>query len=204
MMELLLIGDGHCSTAIDVIGLKGRFQIRGIVQRKEDGNGPVSGDPILGDDADLRHLLEEKKNAFVTVGQIKPAAIRRGISLRLRELQAPLPLIVSPQAYVPRHARVGEETLLADGAMINALVGVGENCVINSVAPAEYDAEVDDHVRVSTGAWVNEGVSIESGCFIDSGAVPHERICVGVNSVIDAGCVVKRDVTPGSVLQNRP
>lgn len=205
MKEILLVGGGgHCRAAIDVIEAEGRFAIRGIVQPKVDGVEPVLGYPILGEDADLSVLLAETPLALVTVGQIKTPAIRLRLFEQLKNLGAVMPVIVSPSAYVSRHARVEEGTLIMHGAIVNAGARIGANSIVNSLTLVEHDAEIGNHCHISTGARVNGGVIIEDGCFVGSGAVLREGIRIGSGSVIGAGCVVTRDVAPNTLSKPHP
>lgn len=201
---LLVGGGGHCRAAIDVIEAEARFAIRGIVQPKTDGVEPVLGYPVLGEDADLPALLAETPQALVTVGQIKTPAIRLRLFEQLKNLGAVMPVIVSPRAYVSRHARVEEGTLIMHGAIVNASARIGANSIVNSLALVEHDVEVGNHCHISTGARVNGGVIIEEGCFVGSGAVLREGIRIGSGSVIGAGCVVTSVVAPNTLLKPHP
>lgn len=202
MKPILLIGGGgHCRACIDVIEAEGRFQVKGIVRPRSDGTEPVLGYPVLGEDADLPNLLADTPHALITVGQIKSPAVRMRLFELLKKLNASIPVVVSPNAYVSRHARVEEGTLVMHGAIVNAGARVGINGIINSQALIEHDAEIGNHCHISTGARINGGVIIEAGCFIGSGAVLHEGVRIGANTVVGAGCVVAHDVAPNALLK---
>ena len=203
MNSILLIGGGgHCVAVVDVIELEGNFQITGIVRPKSDGTEPVLGYPVLGDDDDLPRLLEETPQALVAVGQIATPALRIRLFERIKTLKAATPVIISPRAYVSRRAELEEGTLVGHGAIINAGVRVGFNCIINSLALVEHDVRVGNHCHISTGARVNGGVIIEDGCFVGSGTVLREGVRIGANSVVGAGCFVARDVATNSRLKS--
>lgn len=201
---LLIGGGGHCRAAIDVIESEGNFAITGIVQPKADGLEPVLGYPVLGEDADLPVLLADTPQALVTVGQIKTPATRIRLFEQLKHLGAVMPVIISPRAYVSRHASVKEATLIMHGVIVNANAKIGANNIINSLALVEHDAAIGNHCHISTGARVNGGVIIEDGCFIGSGAVLREGIRIGSGSVIGAGCVVTGDVASNALLKAHP
>ncbi len=202
MKSILLIGGGgHCRACIDVIETEGRFQIKGIIQPRSDGAEPVLGYPVLGDDADLPDLLADTSHALITVGQIRSPAVRTRLFGLLKELNASMPVVVSPNAYVSRHALVEEGTLVMHGAIINAGARVGVNGIVNSQALIEHDAVIGNHCHISTGARVNGGVIIEAGCFIGSGTVLREGVRIGANTVVGAGCVVTHDVASNALLK---
>lgn len=204
MKPLLLIGGGgHCRAAIDVIEACGSFSIKGIVQPKKDGVEPVLGYPVLGDDLAIPSLLTMSPYVLITVGQIKTPAVRATLFNLLRSLNAVLPIVVSPHAYVSRHVTIGDGGLVMHGAIINSGARIGLNVIVNTLALLEHDVQVGDHCHISTGARVNGGVQVESGCFIGSGAVIVQGIRIGAGSVIGAGCIVTRNVAENTVMKAR-
>jgi len=204
MKPILLIGGGgHCRSCIDVIEAEGTYQIQGIVQPVSDGKEPVLGYPVLGCDDDLPYLLERITCALVTVGQIKSPAIRIKLYGTLKNNDASLPVIVSPNAYKSGHASVAEGTILMHGSVVNARARIGANCIINSQALIEHDAEIGPHCHISTGARVNGGAKIGSGSFVGSGAVLKEGINLGERVVIGAGQVILHDVPDGTTVSGR-
>ncbi|MDF1683496.1 MAG: acetyltransferase [Legionellaceae bacterium] len=202
MKPLLLIGGGgHCRAAIDVIESTGCFTIQGIVQPKKDDITHVLGYQILGEDSDLPNLLAEIPCVLVTVGQIKQSGLRQHLFEMLQTLKAEAPVIISPNAYVSRHACLGEGTLVMHGAIVNSAARIGLNCIINTLALIEHDVQLGNHCHISTGARVNGGVVIEDHCFIGSGAVIHQSVRICSGSVIGAGCVIASDVTANTVVR---
>ncbi|MGO7134354.1 acetyltransferase [Rhizobium leguminosarum] len=202
MSGLLLVGGGgHCRSCIDVIEADARYAIRGVVDRQPAAVADLLGYPLLGDDAMLASLLERERNALVTVGQIKSAKARIRLYSLLKSIDAILPSIVSPYAYVSKHAGLGEGTILFHGAIVNARAFAGRNCIVNSRALVEHDAVVGDHCHVSTGAIVNGSCHIGNGTFVGSGAVVHNGVKIGSGCVIAAGAVVKNDVPDGTLMR---
>jgi sugar O-acyltransferase (sialic acid O-acetyltransferase NeuD family) len=200
---LLLGGGGHCRAAIDVIEAEGYFEVKGIVQSKACDTAPVLGYPVIGTDDDLPVLLVKTPQALVTVGQIKTPEIRLRLFEQLKREGARMPVIVSPTAYISRHASIEEGTLIMHGAIVNAGALVGVNCIINNLALVDHDAKIGNHCHISTGSRVNGGVIIDDGCFIGSGAILMEGVRIGFHSVIGAGCIVANDISPKTLLKNQ-
>ena len=198
MSGLLLIGGGgHCKAAIDVIEAA-RLPIAGVLERPGTDLTNVLGYPILGDDDALSALVLQGHAILVTIGQIKSAEPRiRAFKLAMAA-GARMPNVVSPRAYVSRHAELGDGTLVMHGAVINAAVRVGRNVIVNSLALIEHDVVVGDHCHVATGARVNGNVTLGAGCFIGSGAVLKNGITIGAGSVIGAGALIRHNIPEGS------
>ena len=184
--KLILIGGGgHCAACVDVVELAKEYEIAGFVDR--DANSKLLDYPLLGSDESLAELRREFDFALITVGQIKSPAIRNRLFQQVKSMGYTLPSIISPRAYVSRHAVIGEGTIIMHDALINSRANVGCNCIINSKALVEHDAVVEDNCHISTGAIVNRGTLVRRGTFIGSNAVTKEAAKTKENDFIKAG-----------------
>lgn len=192
MKSILLIGaGGHCKACIDVIEQIGEWQIAGIIDRKDSGVNEVLGYPVIGCDDDLEELRKQYDYAFVTVGQIRSAELKIKLFNQIKLLGFKQPGLVSPLAYVSKHATLGEGTIVMHYAMVNAAAKVGDNCIVNSKALIEHDAVIENHCHISTGATINGGVVVGEQSFIGSHATTKQTITISPKSFIKAGSVVK-------------
>jgi sugar O-acyltransferase (sialic acid O-acetyltransferase NeuD family) len=192
---ILLGGGGHCRSCIDVIESEGRFEIAGIVDSFDDGDvANLFGYPVIGADEDLPELRKQFTYAFVTVGQIRSASVRRRLFDRLSELGFEIPVVVSPRAYVSAHAHIASGTIVMHDALVNAGATVSENCIVNSKALIEHDAQVEADCHISTGAIINGGVDVGAGTFFGSQAVSVQGISIAAGSFVKAGSLEKGDL----------
>lgn len=202
--SLLLLGaGGHARACIDVIEQEGRFEIGGLVGLPYEVGTRVLGYPVLGADADLARLLGEYKHALVAVGQIKTPEPRMRLFEIVERSGCALPVIVSPRAYVSRHATLGAGTIVMHGAVVNAGAVVGRNCIINSQSLIEHDAEIGDHCHVATAVAINSGVRVRSASFIGSNSSVRQVTEIGERSVIGMGQRVLTDCEAGTWLPSR-
>ena len=192
MKDIILIGGGgHCKSVIDVIEQEGQFVIAGIVDKPELLGKKILGYPVVGIDSDLKSLAKRFTFAHVTVGQIKSPDARIKLCGLAKQAGFILPKIVSPRAYVSKHAVIGEGTVIMHDVLINSGVTIDCNCIINSKALIEHDCKISKNCHISTNVIINGNVNIEEGCFIGSGAVTNNSITIKKNSFIKAGSLVK-------------
>lgn len=190
--EILLIGGGgHCRSVIDVIEAEGKYTIAGIIDRKELIGSEVFGYEVIGCDDDLPALVSHYPNATITVGQVRSAEVRKKLFAFLDSCGYLLPSIISPRAYVSKHALLGRGTVVLHDALINAQAQIGDNCIINSKALIEHECKVGNHCHISTAAVLNGATQIGSGSFIGSNAVSKEGAIVPEDSFIKAGSIIK-------------
>jgi sugar O-acyltransferase (sialic acid O-acetyltransferase NeuD family) len=183
---ILLGGGGHCVSCIDVIEQGNKFEIAGIVDEYVNGE-MLLGYPVLGSDADLEVLRSSYDYALVTVGQIKSPSIRIRLFEYARSLGYTLPTVISPRAYVSRHASMGEGTIIMHDALVNSCVTIGRNCIINTKSLVEHDAVIEDNCHISTGAIINGGAMVRQGTFVGSNAVTRGAVETNESDFIKAG-----------------
>lgn len=189
MEKIILIGGGgHCKSCIDIIEQTKKYEIIGILDPHKSGS--LLGYPIINqDDTYIEELVKKDYYFLIAIGQIKTAGKRTEIYELLKNYKAKIATIISPLAYVSKHAIIKEGTIIMHHALINAGATVEENCIINSKALIEHDATVHKHTHISTGAIINGGVKVLKNSFFGSGAVSKEYI--EVDGFIKAGSLVK-------------
>lgn len=197
---ILVGGGGHCRSCIDVIECEKRFQILGIVEKVAGVcRSNVLGYPVLGLDEDLPQLRQMAQNALVSLGQIKTPEVRARLFRMLQDIGFKLPVIISPLAYVSKHATIGTGTIVMHGAIVNASATVGDNCIINSNALIEHEVTIENNCHISTGAMLNGGAVIASQSLVGSGVVVKENISIGRRCVVGAGATVVKDLVDNKI-----
>jgi sugar O-acyltransferase (sialic acid O-acetyltransferase NeuD family) len=192
MNKIILIGGGgHCRSIIDVIEQEARFEIAGIIDKSKQLGSLVLGYPIIGDDNELENLSKKYEYALIAVGQIKAPLIRINLYNLAIKYGFQMPYIISPKAYVSKHAKIGNGTVVMHDSIVNANSVIGENCIINSKALIEHDCTILNHCHISTNATINGGVTIEEECFIGSNSTIVEMTRITKNSFIKAGILFK-------------
>ena len=188
---ILVGGGGHCKSCIDVIEQEQRFQITGIISLPEKTEQNILGYKIIGSDEDLENIAKKYEHFFITIGQIKSPEKRIIIYEKLKKLNVNLPTIISPLAYVSKHAKIGDGTIIMHHAIINAGAKIGNNCIINNKALMEHYAVIEAHCHISTGGIINGGVAVGKGSFFGSGAISKEYVKIKEYSFIKANSIYK-------------
>lgn len=205
MEPLILIGGGgHCRSAIDVIEAEGRWNIKGITDRKENLGNTVTGYEIVAPDDELPELITKYKHCLVTVGQLKSASLKRKLFEMAAGCGAIFPVISSPHAIISDHAEIGSGTIIFHHTVVNSGTVTGVNCIINTGAVVEHDVVIGDHVHIAPGAVVNGHCRIGSGSLIGSGAVVVQQVGIGENVIIGAGSVVIRSISEPGIYAGIP
>jgi sugar O-acyltransferase (sialic acid O-acetyltransferase NeuD family) len=203
--SIILIGaGGHCKSCIDLILSTKQYTIAGIVDVKEKVGTSVLGFPVMASDDDLDTLVKKYDYFVVTVGQIKSPAARIRVYEQLQSLGANIPSIVSPHAYVSPFAKLAAGVMVFHHAVINAVVDIGDNCIINNKALIEHDTTIGAHCHISTAAVLNGAVQVGKGTFIGSNATIRQGITIGAFCTVGAGSAVLTDVAAHAIVAGSP
>ena len=187
---ILIGGGGHCLSVIDVVEQEDKYNIKGILDDTKKGD--VLGYPILGNRDLVRELSTEEVFFLITIGQIKSSSTREDIALLLDSCKANLATVISPLAYVSKHATIGEGSVIMHNAIINAKAKVGKHCIINTKANIEHNVQIGDFCHISTCATVNGDTIVGKRTFIGSNATISNNITIVEKSIISAGNFIKR------------
>ena len=192
MKKIILIGGGgHCKSVIDVIEQEKKFKIAGIIDKPKLLGSRILDYPVIGDDKNLINLAKKYKNAMITVGHIKSPMIRKNLFNLAVKAGFNFPIIISPNAYVSVHSKIGQGTIIMHNAVVNANVTIGINCIINSMSLIEHDCTIFNNCHVSTNATINGNVSVGEGSFIGSNSTIKESSRIEKNSFVKAGLLFK-------------
>jgi sugar O-acyltransferase (sialic acid O-acetyltransferase NeuD family) len=194
---ILLGGGGHCKSSIDVIEKENKFKIVGIFDKKKK---KIFKYKIFHESL-LKNELKKKHYAIVTVGQIQNYEIRVNLFNKLLDLGFKIPKIISPLAYVSKHAYIGKGTIIMHGAIINAGSVIGKNCIINTNSLVEHDVLIGDHTHISTQVTINGGVKIGDKVFIGSRSIIKNNIKIGERCIVGAGLYVKKNLNNNSFIK---
>ena len=203
--EIVLIGGGgHCKACIDVIELGNKFKIAGIIDIKEKLHQRVLGYEIIGSDAELPEIVKHYNYFLITNGQTKDAFRRLNIFEHITRLGGNFPVIVSPLAYVSKHASIQEGSIIMHNVTINADAKIGRNCIVNTGALIEHDTIIEDHCHISTGCIVNGQCSVGKGTFIGTNSSLSNNISIINNTIIGNGAVVVKSIGESGIYIGNP
>lgn len=201
--ELILIGGGgHCKSCIDVIEQENKYTIAGIVDIKEKIGQTILGYPIIGTDDDLSVISQKYDHFLITIGQLKNPSLRIKLFKKIKDLNGSFPVIISPNAYVSKHAIIEEGTIIMNNSIVNASCKIGKNCIINTNSLIEHDSIIGDDCHISTSSTINGECKLGNRIFLGSGSIVIQEIVIEDDTVIGAGSIVTWNLVSGTYAGN--
>ncbi len=190
--KIILIGaGGHCVSIIDVIEQESKHEIFGILDPNKEIGEKILGYQVLGGDDLITEFLTEDFLFCLAVGQIKSSGLKRKLASMLPIDRCPN--IVSPLAYISKHAKIGFGNHIMHNVVINADTKIGNFNILNTKSNVEHGVEIGDCNHISTGAMINGDCKLGSDIFIGSNATLSHRVNLSSNQIISAGTFLNRE-----------
>lgn len=196
MGRLVLIGGGgHCKSVLDSALAMRVFEEIVITDAELAAGTEVLGCRVAGTDHKLPELAEKGFDyAFITVGSIKSASLRKRLSAAALNLGFRFPVICDPTACVSAFAVIGEGTFIGKNTVVNTDAKIGKHCIINTGSILEHECMVGDYSHISVGSILCGNSRVGRESFIGAGSTVIQGVSVGNGSVVGAGSTILTNV----------
>lgn len=196
MENIIIIGSGgHAKVIIDIVQQEGKYNIVGLLDRKQGLLGPNLGYQVLGKEEDLPELLNvhDVKGILVAVGD---NFVRSKVVELVRELCPELPFVsaVHPKAAIGTDVSINEGTVVMAGVSINPGSSIGKFCILNTNSSLDHDSVMGDFSSLAPGVTVGGECKIGEFTAVGIRAVLLHGIQVGAHTVIGASALVMKPV----------
>ena len=141
------------------------------------------GGKVVGRCMDYRDLKDRFPRAIAAFGNNR---LRLRWVNQLLEAGFEVPALVHPAALVSPSVKLGEGTIVLQGAIVNTACQVGQGCLINCGAIVDHDTRLEDGVHICLGAVIKANCCIKPLQKIEAGTVIYStrRKIDGVDSLM--------------------
>lgn len=196
MSRLVLIGGGgHGKSVLDSALAMNIFEEIVITDAELEAGSTVLGFTVAGRDKDLSKLKEKGFiYAFITVGSIESANLRKRLAGIAQNLGFQFPVICDPTACVSKFTSIAEGTFIGKHVVINAGAEIGKHCIINTGATIEHECTVGDYSHLSVGSILCGNSHVGRESFVGAGSTVIQGISIGNHTIIGANSTILSDV----------
>jgi UDP-perosamine 4-acetyltransferase len=196
-MDVIIIGaGGHGKVVLDILRHSRRVRVAGFLDADESLAGArVAGVKVLGPVNLLAKLRRKKiKTAVVAIGDNRTRAQYMN---EVRAAGFTLLNAIHPKSVVSRSAKLGENVVIAAGAVVCAEADIGDGAIINTAAVVDHECRVGPAAHICPTAALAGRVTVDEGAFVGLGAKIIQCLSIGAWSTIGAGAVVITDIPAG-------
>jgi sugar O-acyltransferase (sialic acid O-acetyltransferase NeuD family) len=204
-MKCLIIGaGGHGRVVLDILTRAAEHEVVGFVDSDPELRGArIDAQPVLGQPADLPRIRDalEVPAAIVAIGQNQ---VRREITAQVRACGFNLVNAVHPSANLARNARIGDNVVIAAGALVCAHCRIEDSAILNTGCIVDHESCVGVAAHVCPGARLAGRVRVDDGAFVGIGATVIQNLRIGRDATVGAGAVVIHDVAARTTVVGVP
>ena len=179
------------------------FELLGFVDDGLSAGTQVNRLPVLGD---TEYLMRTEEHLAVAMGIGEPAIRRKILEKLLPNKMLTWPNLIHPLARLHDRANIsmGRGNIICDGNILTTNVNLGDFNIINLCCTLGHDALLGDYCSLMPTVNVSGGAILEDEVYVGTGAKLIMATTLGKGSVVGAGAVVNKDVSPGVTVKGVP
>ncbi|MGL5087090.1 MAG: acetyltransferase [Clostridium sp.] len=205
MKNLIIIGAGGVAKEVSLIVeqlnyLKPTWNLIGFIDDNIKKFGEIiNGYSVIGGFETL-NAYEGNCSVIIAIADYK---VKKSIVKRLKN-RFTYATIINPRVWVHEYMRVGEGSIIYEGAIITSNVEIGKHVLISPKCGIGHDSIIKDYVSLLWNVNISGTDVIEEGVLIGSGATVVQNKVIGQGAIIGAGAVVINDIPSGSIVVGVP
>jgi len=164
----------------------------------------LAGRPVLAYEDLEEHYTPPEVELFVAIPASQLNRLRTRFYLDAKRRGYRLARYVSSRAFVWRNARIGENSFIFEGNVIQPFVQIGDNCILWSGNHIGHRTVIRDHVFIASHAVISGYCDIGESSFIGVNATFNDHVKLARDNVVGSGALIVRDTEPGLVYVGSP
>lgn len=112
--------------------------------------------------------------------------------------------VTHPLAVISLTSKFGVGNFISANVIVNALVEIGNFCILNSGCIVEHECKISDTVHIAPGVVLAGNVNVGENSFIGANTVVKQGITIGRNVMVGAGSVVLKDIPDNEIWVGNP
>lgn len=193
-MQVLIVGaGGHGKVVLDILRAgKAQKPVGFIDSDPSLRETRISGLPVFGSSNMLRKLRQQKiGHAIIAIGDNRT---RRRYMALLAENDFELVNAIHPFSSVSKTASLGQNVVVAAGAVIGPESRIADGVIVNTAAIVDHECIVEEGVHLCPGSRLAGRVRVGANAFIGLGANVIQCLSIGESAIVGAGAAVIGDV----------
>lgn len=158
--------------------------------------------------SDFENIVSEypvdEVELLVAIGPSKVNSVRQRLFLESKEKGYELLTYISPKSNVWDPSKIGENSFVFDGCVVESEARIGHNTILWSNVVVAHHSTVGNHCFLAPSVAVSGRIQIKDNCFLGINATIRDQVVVAENCIIGCGAVIKKDTLANGVYSANP
>ncbi len=191
---------GHGYVVADA-AISSNMNLRYYTDKKQITENPFDL-AYLGFEGGLDYKFWDKEYDYIL--GIGDNFLRRKTSDLLISKELALLNVIHPSASISTKVQFGIGNFISRNVSINALVELGDICILNTGCIIEHECIIGNGVHIAPGAVLAGNVEIGENTFVGANSVIKQGVIIGANVIIGAGSVILNNIADNSKIVGNP
>ncbi len=203
-MRTVIIGaGGHGRVVLDIFRQAHQSDPVGFLDANPEILGQrIDGIKVIAGATAIPSLTAQGiDSAIVAIGD---NATRNMYAQTLRAHGIRLINAIHPKSNVASTARIGQNVVIAAGALVCAHCTIGDSAVLNTGSIVDHESRIGRAAHICPGSRLAGRVTVDDFAFVGIGATVIQCLTIGRGGVVGAGAVVLQDVEPFTTVVGVP
>ena len=205
MKNIFIFGAGSvvkeiCQIIDKINKIKPTWKIVGFV----DNDPNLSGKKLLGIPIIKFSELNESEEFYGICGIVNPKLKERIVKKEILKKGYKLGTIIHPEIDLPEDVRIEKGSIIFSGVQISCNVKIGGCVWLDKNVLIGHDSSIGDFSSILPSTIISGMCNLGRCCTIGAGAILHQNVSVGVNSLVGIGTTVTNDIQKNNSVINYP
>jgi sugar O-acyltransferase (sialic acid O-acetyltransferase NeuD family) len=199
--RLIIVGDSSfAEVACEMFDAAGDYEVACFaVHRQYLRRDTLLGRPVHAIEDIARICPPAETEAFVALTYRELNRVRTRICAEMRQRGYRLATYVSPQAFVWRNVRIGENCFIFENNVLQPFVSIGDNVILWSGNHVGHHSVLGDNIFVASHVVISGHVEIGDNCFLGVNATVADTVKIAADNWIGPNTLITKDTGPRQV-----
>lgn len=191
---VMIGGGGHASVLAEILLNQGR-NILAVISPEDISQHPIfEGITLLEKDEDILKFDKDKILLVNGIGMMPKSNVKRQINEYFLSLGYKFETIIADSAYISPSAVIESGAQILHVAIVNTGAKVGAHSILNTASVVEHDCNIGAYNHLAPRSLLCGQVKTGMNVFVGANATVINNISIGEDSVIGAGCTIRKKI----------
>lgn len=206
MKNLVIVGTGdYAMVAYEILKREGQYNIIAFSEERDFIRHHMIGSLPNVPFEELEFKTPPSDVILlIAIGPNKVNTVRERLFLEAKKIGYSFLTYISSESSVWDKNKIGENTFIFPGCVVEPFASIGNNCVLWSGSIVAHHSLIKDHCFLAPGVCISGRTEVGSNTFIGINATVRDNISIGEKCIIGGGALIKKNIEDGGVYSALP
>ncbi len=173
------------------------------VEKEYKKTSNFCGLPVIDFEELSKLFPPETTDLLIAIGPNRVNMVRQRLYQEAKNMGYSFITYISPRANVWNPDKIGENSFIFDGCIVEPEAEIGVNTIMWSGSLVAHHSIVGDHCFLAPSSVISGKTIVKNNCFIGINATIRDHIVIEENCIIGCGAVIKKNTKKHGVYSTK-